>query len=199
MRLSRDPRRCLSRWKPCSLETLKEHRLLRTGLWAYIRSTSFPVILPVPLIYACVIPFALLDLSVTIYQSVCFPIDRIPKIRRRDYLIFDRLAYLNAIEESRLHRLFLCERPDRVHRRNRGPNRTALLSDQTRASPGATTLALWPFSAIRRRESLQSAIRSCIRAYGDLKPRTQVDRRSKKTQPYREIVANADDIATQLT
>lgn len=84
-----------------SLEVLKEHRLLKTGLWSHIRSTRLPVILSVPLIYACAIPFALLDLSVTIYQSVCFPIYRIPKVRRRDYLIFDRglLAYLNAIEK----------------------------------------------------------------------------------------------------
>ena len=39
--------------------------------------------------------------SVTIYQAVCFPIYRVPKVRRQDYLIFDRgrLAYLNAIEK----------------------------------------------------------------------------------------------------
>ena len=80
---------------------LKEYRLLRTGLWRYIRSTRLPVILSVPLIYACAVPFALLDLSGTIYQSVCFPIYGIPKVQRRDYLIFDRgrLAYLNAIEK----------------------------------------------------------------------------------------------------
>lgn len=54
-----------------------------------------------PAIYACVAPFLLLDLFVTIYQAVCFPIYQVPKVRRRDYLIFDRgrLAYLNAIEK----------------------------------------------------------------------------------------------------
>lgn len=84
-----------------SLEELKEHRRLRTGLWRHIRSSRWPVILSVPLIYACAIPFALLDLSVTIYQCVCFPIYGIPNVRRRDYLIFDRglLGYLNAIEK----------------------------------------------------------------------------------------------------
>jgi hypothetical protein len=42
------------------------------------------------------------DRAVTIYQSVCFPIYRIRKVRRRDYLIFDRgrLAYLNAETRS---------------------------------------------------------------------------------------------------
>jgi len=55
----------------------------------------------VPLICALVVPFLLLDLSVAIYQWVCFPIYGIPKVRRRDYIIFDqgRLAYLNAIEK----------------------------------------------------------------------------------------------------
>jgi hypothetical protein len=86
---------------PFSLETLTEHRLFKTPLWKHIRSARLAVILTVPLIYACAIPFALLDLFVTIYQSVCFPIFRVPKVRRADYLIFDRgrLAYLNAIEK----------------------------------------------------------------------------------------------------
>jgi hypothetical protein len=86
---------------PFSLETLNERRLFKTPLWKHIRSARLLVILTVPLIYACAIPFALLDLFVTIYQAVCFPIFRVPKVRRGNYLIFDRgrLAYLNAIEK----------------------------------------------------------------------------------------------------
>ncbi len=87
--------------QPFSLETLIEHRLFKTSVWKHIRGARLLVILSVPLIYACAIPFLLLDLSVTLYQSVCFPIYGVPKVRRRDYLIFDRgrLAYLNAIEK----------------------------------------------------------------------------------------------------
>jgi hypothetical protein len=35
------------------------------------------------------------------YQAICFPVYKIPKVRRRDYLVFDRhhLAYLNTIEK----------------------------------------------------------------------------------------------------
>ena len=73
-----------------SPETLKEHRLLRTSVWSHIRNARFLSLLCVPVIYACVIPFLLLDLSVAIYQFICFPIYGIPKVRRRDYLIFDR-------------------------------------------------------------------------------------------------------------
>ncbi len=84
-----------------SLETLKQHRMFKTSLWRHILGARFLVILSVPLIYACVVPFALLDLFVIIYQAVCFPIYGIPRVRRRDHLVFDRgrLAYLNAIEK----------------------------------------------------------------------------------------------------
>jgi hypothetical protein len=42
-----------------------------------------------------------LDGSVALYQLVCFPIYGIPRLRRKDYLVFDRgrLAYLNIIEK----------------------------------------------------------------------------------------------------
>jgi hypothetical protein len=35
------------------------------------------------------------------YQAICFPIYKIPQVRRRDYLVFDRhhLAYLNLLEK----------------------------------------------------------------------------------------------------
>jgi hypothetical protein len=84
-----------------SLQTIKEHRLLRTSVWRHITSAPLLVILSVPFIYALVVPFLLLDLSVALYQAICFPIYGIPKVRRRDYMIFDRgrLAYLNAIEK----------------------------------------------------------------------------------------------------
>ena len=54
-----------------------------------------------PIIYAGWIPFLLMDLFVTLYQAICFPVYRIPKVRRSDYLVFDRegLPYLNAIEK----------------------------------------------------------------------------------------------------
>jgi len=82
-------------------EILRRHRELRTRLSAYILNAHPLVILTAPVIYAMIVPFVLLDLFVTIYQAICFPVYRIPKVRRRDYLVFDRhhLAYLNAIEK----------------------------------------------------------------------------------------------------
>jgi hypothetical protein len=85
-----------------SRETLKEHRRFKTSLWGHVRKARLLVVLSAPLVYACAIPFLLLDLAVTLYQAVCFPLYRIPKVRRRDYVIFDRgrLAYLNGIEKA---------------------------------------------------------------------------------------------------
>lgn len=53
-----------------------------------------------PFIYSLGIPLVLLDLVVTIYQAVCFPIYKIAKVRRADYIVFDRhhLGYLNWFE-----------------------------------------------------------------------------------------------------
>jgi hypothetical protein len=43
----------------------------------------------------------LLDIGVTLFQAICFPIYGIPKVKRADYVIFDRqyLSYLNIIEK----------------------------------------------------------------------------------------------------
>jgi hypothetical protein len=67
----------------------------------YIRDSQFLIVLTTPLIWACLIPIAMLDLAMRIYQGVCFPIYGIPKVQRRDYILLDRrhLAYLNWVEK----------------------------------------------------------------------------------------------------
>jgi hypothetical protein len=79
---------------------LKRHAELRSGLLRYVLSARLAFLITAPLIYLLVIPFALLDLFVTLYQRVCFPVYGIAIVERSDYLVFDRaqLAYLNAIE-----------------------------------------------------------------------------------------------------
>lgn len=86
---------------PFSPEVRAEHLLHKISIWRHMRTTPFLIVLTSPLIYACVLPFLALDLAVAIYQSICFPIYGIPKVRRYDYLVYDRghLAYLNAIEK----------------------------------------------------------------------------------------------------
>ncbi|MCF8477106.1 MAG: hypothetical protein K9G60_08750 [Pseudolabrys sp.] len=82
-------------------ELLRRHRQLRQKLVPYVLGARPLVLLTAPVIYAGIVPFLLLDLFVTLYQTVCFPIYGIAKVKRSDYLVFDRhhLAYLNALEK----------------------------------------------------------------------------------------------------
>lgn len=82
-------------------ELLRRHRELRRKLLPYLFGANPLVILTAPVIYAGIVPFLVLDLFVTVYQAVCFPIYRIAKVKRADYLVFDRhhLAYLNTLEK----------------------------------------------------------------------------------------------------
>ncbi len=82
-------------------EFLRQQRRYKTGLFRFLLRSRLLVALTAPVIYAGWIPFLLLDLFVTLYQAICFPIYRIPKVRRADYLVFDRedLPYLNIIEK----------------------------------------------------------------------------------------------------
>jgi len=80
---------------------LAKHLLLKTRLLSYIFNARPTMILSAPAIYALIIPLLLLDLFVAVYQAVCFPVYGIPRVRRWEYLVFDRgqLAYLNVIEK----------------------------------------------------------------------------------------------------
>lgn len=79
----------------------RQQQRYKAGLFRFLRRSSALAILTSPVIYLGWIPFLLMDLFVTAYQAICFPVYRIPKVRRSDYLVFDRedLPYLNAIEK----------------------------------------------------------------------------------------------------
>ena len=76
------------------------HKLIRTPLLRYLSEARLTAVLTAPIIYGCIVPFLFVDFAVTAYQSICFPVYGIPKVSRKDYLLFDRgkLRYLNALE-----------------------------------------------------------------------------------------------------
>lgn len=82
-------------------ELFRQQRRYKIGLFRFLLKSRLLVLLTAPLIYIGWIPFLLLDLFVTVYQTVCFPVYRIPKVRRSEYVVFDRegLPYLNLIEK----------------------------------------------------------------------------------------------------
>lgn len=82
-------------------ELARQQRRYKTGLFRFLIRSRILVLLSAPVIYAGWIPFLLIDLFVTLYQRICFPIYRIPGVRRADYIVFDRadLPYLNIVEK----------------------------------------------------------------------------------------------------
>lgn len=82
-------------------ELARQQRRYKTGLFRFLIRSRLLVILTAPVIYAGWIPFLLMDLFVTLYQTICFPVYRIPRVRRSDYVVLDRgeLPYLNLIEK----------------------------------------------------------------------------------------------------
>lgn len=81
-------------------EVLRQQRQLKINLFRYALFPKLRHVLAAPFIYALLPPLLLLDLLASLYHAVCFPLLGIPKVKRSDYLIFDRqhLAYLNLLE-----------------------------------------------------------------------------------------------------
>jgi len=79
---------------------VKQHQV-KIGVLRYIKDANILFILTSPIIYSLIVAFVLLDIMVSIYQAICFPIYKIKKVKRKDYMVFDRskLAYLNIIEK----------------------------------------------------------------------------------------------------
>jgi ABC-type multidrug transport system fused ATPase/permease subunit len=77
------------------------HRRLRHGIWRFLGESSLSSLVTAPVIYSLVVPIALLDLWITVYQAVCFRAYGIARVKRSSYIVVDRqhLAYLNAIEK----------------------------------------------------------------------------------------------------
>jgi len=82
-------------------EVWRRHRKFRVGFWTFLKATRPMVVLTAPFIYALIVPFVLLDLFVTVYQAICFPVYGIPRVPRREHIRIDRhhLAYLNGLQK----------------------------------------------------------------------------------------------------
>jgi len=82
-------------------ETGRRHPALKNqSLPSILRYKSLQII-TAPFIYLCFIPTIAMDLVVSLYQRVCFPLYGIPLVARGDYVIIDRhkLKYLNLAKK----------------------------------------------------------------------------------------------------
>ena len=82
--------------------TVKDaHRKLKTNFFRWLVTNRPQNLITGPIIYAMIVPLVIADCFITFYQFTCFPVYGIKKVRRGDYIIFDRqqLSYLNFIEK----------------------------------------------------------------------------------------------------
>ena len=80
---------------------LQQHRELRTGIARFVRESGLVHVLFAPVIYVQIVPLVLLDLAVSVFQFIIFPVYGIAKVPRDDFIAIDRhhLSYLNGIEK----------------------------------------------------------------------------------------------------
>ena len=76
-------------------------RRLKTGIIKFILESQPRNLVSAPFIYSVIFPAVLLDAWVSLYQLICFPLYRIARVPRSQYIIVDRhkLPYLNVIEK----------------------------------------------------------------------------------------------------
>lgn len=77
------------------------HQRLKVGVFRWLRSSQPRNVFSAPFIYGMIIPMVIFDISLTLYQFICFRLYQIPSVHRADCMVFDRhqLAYLNLIEK----------------------------------------------------------------------------------------------------
>lgn len=77
------------------------HKRLKRNFFHWLIADRPQNLITGPIIYSMILPLLLTDLFVSFYQLTCFPIYGIKKVRRADYIVFDRqhLSYLNFIEK----------------------------------------------------------------------------------------------------
>ncbi|MCR4298613.1 MAG: hypothetical protein NUV75_07670 [Gallionella sp.] len=82
--------------------TIREaHLKARMGIFHWFLTVRPQNYLTAPIIYGMIVPMVLFDLCISFYQLTCFPVYRVAKVRRANYIILDHqhLAYLNLIEK----------------------------------------------------------------------------------------------------
>ena len=87
----------------------KEHKIFiihkksnnQLGLIDLIKRSKPINLITGPIIYAMIFPLVFLDIFVSFYQLTCFPIYKLQKLSRSDFIIFDRqeLKYLDWISK----------------------------------------------------------------------------------------------------
>lgn len=73
----------------------------KVSLFRQIFSLKLRQAISAPFIYAMFFPLLITDIFLEIYHQICFRLYKIPLVRRKDYIVYDRhlLSYLNWFEK----------------------------------------------------------------------------------------------------
>ncbi len=79
----------------------KAHKKLKTSWFYWLLTVSPKHLLSGPFIYGLIIPLLIFDIGISVYQSVCFRLYGVPRVKRSNHVVFDHqhLAYLNIFEK----------------------------------------------------------------------------------------------------
>ena len=83
-------------------EKAKAYNKLFKNSWIdSIFSTQLREFLSIPFIYGVAVPVFILDVFLFVYQQTAFRLYKIPLVKRKDYIVYDRryLDYLNWIQK----------------------------------------------------------------------------------------------------
>lgn len=82
-------------------EFRKRNKAFRFPTWKYVIPTNLRHFLSIPFIYMMIAPAIILDFFLTVYQWTAFPLYRIPRVKRKDYFVYERrfLDYLNIVQK----------------------------------------------------------------------------------------------------
>ena len=82
-------------------ETSSTHKTENRERASHPAWIKFKNTLSLPFIYGMFFPLILLDVSVSLYQAVCFRLYGIPRVKKADYIALERhnLGYLNPLEK----------------------------------------------------------------------------------------------------
>lgn len=84
-----------------TLKAREYNKLFKKSWIKSIFSARFREILSIPFIYWVFFPVVFMDIVLFIYQQTAFRLYKIPLVRRKDYIVYDRkyLDYLNWIQK----------------------------------------------------------------------------------------------------
>jgi len=79
----------------------QQNKKFRIPAWKYAVPTNIRHFVSIPFIYGMIVPAVILDIFLSVYNAVALPLYHIPKVKRKEYFIYDRrfLDYLNIIQK----------------------------------------------------------------------------------------------------